>query len=436
MRTKNRGGRDERYAVCIVAKHTLSLLAYLLDALRAPVVQQRRLETKMKTYIALDSGAFSQYRKMVLGGGEKKNPKIKNSARSVSTKIASRTRRGDDYYGSDVYQDYLDAYVEYVKEHKKKFEYYVTLDAMYDAERTYQATRQLEKAGLHPMPVFHYGEDFKWLKKYMDSYKYIGIGGIARGVGGPRRVAFLNKVFAITHPKGKDEFKLHGFGLTSTELMLMYPWYSVDSFSPLMLANNGKLQMPEPIIKRGSITGFDFTKSGRIVYISQRLRARKNNAIDHSPGRYLEAYKDYIRSMGLKPEDMYSDGTSNHSDVGAAWRSSLPPEKKSSGNLGTARSARSFANLYTYAKTAEALSDLRGSPLRMYFSGSINGKDMDEWMKLAHKNDFREFCWLGTFFDTGTLTAFMAPERKWYMGHEFDRPRRPRFTTEQQAERA
>lgn len=371
----------------------------------------------MKTYLALDSGAFSMYRKSVLGPAEKKNPRLKNKVGSVSSKIAARTRSGDAYYESPEYRDYLDRYVAYAKLHRRKLEYYVTLDAMFDAPRTWAATQELESRGLKPMPVYHYGEDISWLKKYMDHYEYIGIGGIARGVGVARRMKFLKQVFALTHPNGHSDWKLHGFGITSTDFMREMPWYSVDSYSPLALANNGKLQMPALRHRRGQ-TYFDFTKAGPIIYVSKRLGDR-GNAFQKLPPGYQQAFEKYLNGMGLTSADLWADGKPEPEHaVGRAWHDSLKykRERKEKGTLGTCRSNRSFANLYSYAKTAEALSDLRGEPIRIYFSGSINGTDIDDWMERARQCDFREFCWLGTFFDTATIRAFF--ERGWYRGKE------------------
>lgn len=360
----------------------------------------------MKTYIALDSGAFSMYRKSVLGAAkEKKNPKIKNSVKSVSSKISFRSRGGDAYYSSDAYHNYLEQYVEYIKSHPRMFDYYVTLDAMFDAERTWEATRMLEKHGLKPMPVFHYGEDVRWLKKYMDRYDYIGIGGIARGVGVKRRMAFLRKVFAVTHPKGKNGHKLHGFGITSADFMRELPWYSVDSYSPLALANNGKLQMPAVRMIHGKFAGFDYTRAGPIVYMTSRLASR-SNCWAATPKIYQNVVAEFLEQIGLKPVDLYNpDATENRT------------------KLGWALLHRGFANLYSYGKTVEAISAQRDDPLHIYFSGSIGGSQASDFMERCRRYGLKEFRWLGTHFDTKTIEAFI--ERGCYRGREFSR--RPRL---------
>lgn len=354
----------------------------------------------MKTYIALDSGAFSMYRRSVLGTAkEKKNPRIKNSIKSVSSKVALRSRAGDSYYSSDAYHNYLESYVDYIKSHPRIFDYYVTLDAMFDAERTWEATRLLEKHGLKPMPVFHYGEDIRWLKKYMDRFEYIGIGGIARGVGVRRRMTFLRKVFAVTHPKGRDGHKLHGFGITSADFMRELPWYSVDSYSPLALANNGKLQMPAVKMIHGKFAGFDYTRAGPIVYMTARL-ANRTNCWAATPKIYQDIVAEFLHGIGMKPADLYD-----------------PEPTADRTKLGWALLHRGFANLFSYGKTTEAISALRDDPLHIYFSGSIGGKQATYFMEHCKRYGLQEFRWLGTHFDSKVIEAFI--ERKCYGGREY-----------------
>lgn len=356
----------------------------------------------MRTHIALDSGAFSMYRKSVLGPAkEKKNPRIKNSIKSVSSKVSFRSRGGDDYYASEAYEDYLEQYAAYVQKHDGKFDYYVTLDAMFDPERTWQATRTLEKHGLKPMPVFHYGEDTKWLKKYMDRFEYIGIGGIARGVGMRRRMTFLRRVFALTHPNGANGHKLHGFGITSAEFMRELPWYSVDSYSPLALANNGKLQMPAVRMIHGKFAGFDYTRAGPIVYMTSRLASR-SNCWAATPKIYQDVVAEFLRQIGLTPKDLYD-----------------PEATEDRSKLGWALLNRGFANLYSYGKTAEAISALRDDTLRLYFSGSIGGAQADDFLRRGQRYGLQEFRWLGTYFDRKPIEAFLV--RECYQGREYNR---------------
>ena len=139
----------------------------------------------------------------------------------------------------------LDAYIAYIKKYESYLTCYINLDVIGDAEATARNQRIMEEAGLHPIPVFHIGEEFSYLKKLMDKYEYIGIGGIANLSGTGESFKFLNKVFdLICDKEGFPRNKLHAFGITNTEAMMGYPWYSVDSTSWLYSSRMGLMYIP------------------------------------------------------------------------------------------------------------------------------------------------------------------------------------------------
>lgn len=76
------------------------------------------------------------------------------------------------------------------------------------------------------MPVFHYGDDIKWLKKYMDHTDYIGISP-ANDTHENIKREFLKECFAIT----RQEVKTHGLGYSSETGLQLFPFYSIDSIS-------------------------------------------------------------------------------------------------------------------------------------------------------------------------------------------------------------
>ena len=76
------------------------------------------------------------------------------------------------------------------------------------------------------LPVYHLGEDKKWLKQFMQHTDYIGVGfGNTRHEKGRR--AFLSEVFSIT----QLDYKVHGLGYSGRTGLSMFPFYSVDSIS-------------------------------------------------------------------------------------------------------------------------------------------------------------------------------------------------------------
>lgn len=138
-------------------------------------------------------------------------------------------RRFDDFSftGSDEYKAYKKAYIEFIKEYKDKITVYSNFDIINNPELTWANQQEMEAEGLHPIPVYHFGTDVKWLQMYLDKgYDYIAIGGM---VSVPKATlsAGLDTLWArtLTNAKGYPLAKIHGFGMTAFELMLRYPWY-------------------------------------------------------------------------------------------------------------------------------------------------------------------------------------------------------------------
>lgn len=105
-----------------------------------------------------------------------------------------------------------------------------------DSQLTYDNQKALESLGCKVQPVFHSREEPRWLTKYLDEgYDYIFIGGMV-----PETTKFLHEWLDfiwghyLTKSDGTPRVKVHGFGLTTVELMIKYPWYSVDSSTWLM----------------------------------------------------------------------------------------------------------------------------------------------------------------------------------------------------------
>lgn len=76
------------------------------------------------------------------------------------------------------------------------------------------------------MPVYHYGDNIKWLRKMMQETDYIGISPANDTHENVKR-EFLRGVYRVL---GSD-FKTHGLGYSSFDGLAMFPFYSIDSIS-------------------------------------------------------------------------------------------------------------------------------------------------------------------------------------------------------------
>ena len=137
-------------------------------------------------------------------------------------------------------------YIAFIKKNDKHITHYSNLDVIGSAKGTLKNQQIMEKEGLTPIPVFHYGEDEKFLVDYLSKgYKYISLGGMVP-ISTSALIHWLDHLFTkyLTDKNGTPNIKVHGFGLTSFVLMLRYPWYSVDSTSWVVTGRLGSLFIP------------------------------------------------------------------------------------------------------------------------------------------------------------------------------------------------
>ena len=155
----------------------------------------------------------------------------------------------------------LQEYIDYVHEHKHLIHSYVNMDVIpaglgvtrtkagleEAAARSYENLQVIKKAGLSPIPVFHQGEDPKWLYRMLeDGETYIGVSS-EKDLQYDAKRRWLDTIFSIlTDAKGRPLIKTHGFGITKSSLLRRYPWTTVDSATWSLTPGFGTILVPEP----------------------------------------------------------------------------------------------------------------------------------------------------------------------------------------------
>lgn len=121
---------------------------------------------------------------------------------------------------------HLDDYCAWLTKWRRLFDVYVTLDVIGNAEGTWRNHVEMERRGFTPAPVFHAGEPWEYLDRYLEAgCRYIALGGM---VGSPSAVKkWIIRCFKTA--QGTAVF--HGFGRTNLPDIADFPWYSVDSSS-------------------------------------------------------------------------------------------------------------------------------------------------------------------------------------------------------------
>ena len=168
------------------------------------------------------------------------------------TKAAEYTKKHKcgrwDYYETDEFWAYMDAYAEFVKAHPESIDFYANVDVIPNPELSYRNLKYLESKGINPVPVVHYTTDLKWLRKHIkEGYDFIALGGLVGSAMKSECREWMDACFNIIcdHPDRKPRVKLHGFGLTAYEPMLRYPWWSVDSTAWAKVGVFGLILVPK-----------------------------------------------------------------------------------------------------------------------------------------------------------------------------------------------
>jgi len=162
------------------------------------------------------------------------------------------------------------------------------LDAIGDAQGTYNNQMEMEKLGVRPLPCFHYGEDLRYLDWYVKNYDHITLGGMVP-ISTPQLLMWLDRVWEkhLTDGAGRPLLKVHAFGVTTPVLMKRYPWYSVDSSSWVQMAATGNILVNE-----------------RALSVSDRSPSRKlaNQHFDNMCQEHQDAISKIVEVRGYTIE--------------------------------------------------------------------------------------------------------------------------------------
>ena len=228
--------------------------------------------------IAVDSGAHSLFKKY--------------------TKKDNQSQFDFSYYETDEFWAYVDNYCAWLHENKDKIDLYVNLDVISNAELTWKVQKYMESKNLNPLPVYHTGEDISWLKKYIENYEYFAIGGLGQQMTKSRWLMNSGDIVfdLVCDSKGMPRNKVHGFAMTSPDLIVEFPFFSIDSTSWMQFGKYGIIITPK---KKNN--HFVYDESPHIISVSARKKSRMKaeNFVHLSPEVQKQVH-EYLESIGLK----------------------------------------------------------------------------------------------------------------------------------------
>ncbi len=205
----------------------------------------------------------------------------------------------------------IDKYIQYIKDNQHLINFYLNLDVIGEGEQSYQNWVYMKKQGLDPLPVYHAGTDIKYLQRYLSEADYISIGAVA-SLSTETRAKHLDHMWSryLVDKDGYPLKKIHGLGITTTEIMIRYPWYSLDSSTWIMTTRFGMVFAPK---KRNGV--HDYSLKGYRVYISSRSPSIK------IPGKHFHnlSGQEQQEILGYFTDKGYNIGKSSFKDVPAGY---------------------------------------------------------------------------------------------------------------------
>ncbi|MGM9543553.1 MAG: hypothetical protein ACI3T9_01085 [Romboutsia timonensis] len=202
----------------------------------------------------------------------------------------------------------IDAYIKFLNENHEYLDYYIELDDIpgkWGTPRTkeellnspiktwenylYMAERLEEPKKL--LPVFHQGEDFKYLKQMLEyrdkngePIDYMCISS-NKELDARKRLSWYKHCYEIIQSSSNPNIKIHSLGTQSQAHCQLIPFTSVDATSWIMTAANGNI----------------YTKWGNIT-ISEMQSNKKTNVVNDKA--FVDDFVQYIQERGFTLEGL------------------------------------------------------------------------------------------------------------------------------------
>ena len=171
--------------------------------------------------ILLDSGAFTAA-----------NTGIRLNVRAYTAFIQREASAATAYFNLDVIPGSL-------REREWRLDH---IEAA--AAQSYQNQQVMKAAGLSPIPVFHQGDPWHWLERYLgDGESYVALSTNKAA----RRAEHLRWLYACFEliPQRLVSVKTHALGVSSNLLCSEFPWTTCDSGRWFKAGANGQILVPE-----------------------------------------------------------------------------------------------------------------------------------------------------------------------------------------------
>ena len=230
--------------------------------------------------IFVDSGAHSIYNIEVLKSKKKQGKHGKTLDKPPVAWGGSDPKTDYSYFDltkGSPFRKYCDDYAAFIKHVQPKGVICANVDAISNPELTWQIQRFFEEEhGVQPVPIVHCYTPMGYVDRYLEAGKYdlMGVGGLGQGISKHEYFTWGDQFFRHICPKSNKYLpviKTHGFAMTSLQLMIRWPWWSVDSATWVKLSAYGWIYIP----RWSRSKGFRFDLTPRTINFSFRSPQKK-----------------------------------------------------------------------------------------------------------------------------------------------------------------
>lgn len=224
--------------------------------------------------IFMDSGAHTLYNVHVLKSTGKKKREGRHGRELEAENVV--WGRGDfsyfDLSRGSPFRKYCDTYASFIKKFSKYVDFFATVDAISNPDITWEIQRYFEEEhGVQPVPIVHYGTPMKYVDRYLQTgrYDFLGVGGLGQGVSRAQYYTWGDEFFCHICPESNNYLplvKTHGFAMTSWDLIVRWPWWSVDSATWVKVAAYGHIIVP----RSSEDSGFRFDRPPLMITLSNK----------------------------------------------------------------------------------------------------------------------------------------------------------------------
>lgn len=192
----------------------------------------------------------------------------------------------------------FDVYCAYCRENKHKWAFYVTLDFRKKQEIIYQMQKDFEREGLAPTPVYHGDSSIDWLRKHKDmGHDFVCIGGATFHPGKGGLDYYFDKVFNFGAKHGME---FHGLAFTSLDIIMSWPFRSIDSSTWSRTAAFGMILIPD--VRRRKFLN---------LHISDRRSSNQNSHLDMS-SKQKDKIAELLKFHGFDLKAMHKSEVERH----------------------------------------------------------------------------------------------------------------------------